>query len=253
MSYRVYIDESGDHTYNRLDDPSRRYLGLTGVIFHKVEYDPAIPQAMEALKRQHTVYDIDHPPILTRRKMVDRKGQFWVLRDNTAQDSWEKDLLAFLSMCPMQVFTVVFDKQAHIENYGAQSWNPYAYSLRVLLGRIHNWLIRRQHGRADIMPESRGKAEDDGLAEAYATLRNQGMDFLTADQLKSTYPEDTLLFRRKDQNVAGLQIADMLAPEQKLLAIQESRGAAHRGIGPFGQRVNEAIAGKVNDYGRILV
>jgi len=31
--YRLYIDESGDHTYNLLDDPSHRYLALLGVWF----------------------------------------------------------------------------------------------------------------------------------------------------------------------------------------------------------------------------
>jgi len=28
--YRLYIDESGDHTYKLLDDPSHRYLALLG-------------------------------------------------------------------------------------------------------------------------------------------------------------------------------------------------------------------------------
>ena len=28
--YRLYIDESGDHTYQDIEDPARRYLGLIG-------------------------------------------------------------------------------------------------------------------------------------------------------------------------------------------------------------------------------
>ncbi len=28
--YRLYIDESGDHTYKDIGEPARRYLGLTG-------------------------------------------------------------------------------------------------------------------------------------------------------------------------------------------------------------------------------
>jgi len=28
--YRLYIDESGDHTYRDIEEPARRYLGLTG-------------------------------------------------------------------------------------------------------------------------------------------------------------------------------------------------------------------------------
>lgn len=29
--HRIYIDESGDHAYGDLDDPAKRYLGLTGL------------------------------------------------------------------------------------------------------------------------------------------------------------------------------------------------------------------------------
>jgi len=35
--YRLYIDESGDHTYNLLDDPSHRYLALLGVWFRQAD------------------------------------------------------------------------------------------------------------------------------------------------------------------------------------------------------------------------
>ena len=31
--YRLYIDESGDHTWRQLDDPARRYLCLLGCFF----------------------------------------------------------------------------------------------------------------------------------------------------------------------------------------------------------------------------
>ena len=37
--WRLYIDESGDHTYKHLDDPDKRYLGVTGVLFDKLRYD----------------------------------------------------------------------------------------------------------------------------------------------------------------------------------------------------------------------
>ena len=33
--YRLYIDESGDHTYNKLDTVGHRYLALLGVWFRQ--------------------------------------------------------------------------------------------------------------------------------------------------------------------------------------------------------------------------
>lgn len=37
--YRLYIDESGDHTYSEIDSSSKRYLGIIGCI---IESDPII-------------------------------------------------------------------------------------------------------------------------------------------------------------------------------------------------------------------
>jgi len=52
MTYRVYIDESGDHTYRNVEDLSRRYLGLTGLVIKKTDYNPSIPNSLEALKEE---------------------------------------------------------------------------------------------------------------------------------------------------------------------------------------------------------
>jgi hypothetical protein len=33
--YRLYVDESGNHTFTLLEDPARRYLALLGVWFQQ--------------------------------------------------------------------------------------------------------------------------------------------------------------------------------------------------------------------------
>lgn len=49
--YRLYIDESGDHTYKLLDDPSHRYLALLGVWFRQVDHYVAFADDLERFKR----------------------------------------------------------------------------------------------------------------------------------------------------------------------------------------------------------
>lgn len=36
--YRIYIDESGDHTFHEFEAPDKRYLGLTGVVVEAEYY-----------------------------------------------------------------------------------------------------------------------------------------------------------------------------------------------------------------------
>ena len=50
--YRLYIDESGDHTYRNLEKLDSRYLGLTGALIHQVYYNPTIPDGSEELKKK---------------------------------------------------------------------------------------------------------------------------------------------------------------------------------------------------------
>lgn len=256
-SFRVFIDESGDHTYKHLTDLSRRYLGLTAIVVRKTTYDALVPSALEALKAKYLRYDPDDPPILVRQRMIGRKGPFGRLVDKAVNDAWCKDLLAFLSTLDAQVFTVVMDKKSHFDAYATSSWNAYDYSLHVLLNRIRGWLKLRG-ASADVMPEARGKNEDDQLLQAYTALRTHGVVnsqgvWGTAAEYCAAFPEDELHFRLKTHNVAGLQIADLIAAEQKLLTVEENKRPMPHPIGPFGQQVNAVINGKVNQYGRYLL
>jgi len=250
--YRVYIDESGDHTYRKLTDLSRIYLGLTALVIKKTSYNPSISDSLEALKKRFLTYDPDDPPILVRSAIVNHKSAFWVLREPEVRHRWDAAILEFFRNLPAQIFTVVIDKKEHIDHYPADTWDAYSYSLAVLLDRIRGWLDL--HGAtADIMPESRGQREDNQLLAAYVELRTTGSYYADAEKYRRIFPTERLLFRRKEHNVAGLQLADLLAMEQKLLTIGNCGRPMPRPIGSFGQALNNAVAGKVNQYGRYLL
>jgi hypothetical protein len=248
----LYIDESGDHTYRQLADLSKKYLGLTGVLIKKTDYDPHIPEALERLKRTFFTYDPDIPPILVRQDVISRKKWFGILRDPQINAKWETAVLAFYAGLPAQIFTVVIDKKTHFQRFATGAWNPYSYSMAVLLNRVRGYL--KLHGAtADVMPESRGQTEDSELLTAYVELRTNSSIYGKAGDYQAAFPRDRLLFRRKDHNVAGLQLADLVAADQKLLTVQEAKRTMPHPIGPFGQRLNRAVAGKVNRYGRYLL
>lgn len=249
--YRLYIDESGDHTFKNVKDLSRRYLGLTGVLIRQSYYNAEIPDALESLKKKHFRYDPDKPPILVRRDLIARRGPFGVLRESAKNDAWEADLLSFLASLQAQIFTVVIDKQELFTKY-VHEWNPYDYSLMVLLNRIKGYL-RLRSANADIMPEARGTVEDNELSATYMNLRTDGDQWSTGADYGVSFPEERLLFRRKEHNVAGLQIADLIAAEQKMLTITERNKPLSAPVGPFGNKVNQVINGKVNRFGRTML
>ena len=252
MSYRLYIDESGDHAYKRVADLSRRYLGITGVLIDKAYYAEFVQPELERLKRKLFRYDPDIPPVLVRSHIVKKKSHFGVLRDPKVNQEWEESLLELMHAIKVQIFTVVIDKQVHLQRYPVNTWNPYTYGLDVLLSRIRGFLAL-QGSSADVMLESRGSVEDGQVRAAYEKMWAEGAKMCTAEEFRSAFPEGRLLFRKKEHNIAGLQIADLAAAEQKLRTLTENGKPVFREPGPFGNRLNEALEPKINRYGRYLL
>ena len=50
--YRLYIDESGDHTYKDLEYVSHRYLGLLGCIFERANDYQKAADELKKLKEK---------------------------------------------------------------------------------------------------------------------------------------------------------------------------------------------------------
>ena len=251
--YRLYIDESGDHRYKQLDDLDSRYLGLTGVLIDRTYYDAVVPVAVEALKRKHFTYDIDNPPILVRSRIRWRKHAFGVLKDPARNAAWESDLLAFFGVIKAQIFTVVMDKKQHIEKYPLHTFDPYVYCLAVLLWRIRGYFTVHG-GRADILAEARGKNEDNQIQTAYAYLQEHGyVGYGTPEGYSAAFPDGRIVFRKKEHNIAGLQVADLIAFGQKGQALEEAGKPLARPLSPFTKCLNKVVGRMVNRYGRYVL
>ena len=251
--YRLYIDESGDHRYKQLDDPHSRYLGLTGVLMLKNYYDAEVPHRLEELKKKHFRYDPDKPPVLVRSHIRYRKYAFGVLQDPKRNGAWETDVLDLFRTLRAHIFTVVIDKKAHRELYPVQTFDPYVYSLAILLWRVRGYL-RLHGGVSDIMAESRGKVEDAQIQTAYAFLRSHGFtEWGTSAGYTGAYSDESIIFRKKEHNVAGLQIADLIAYGQKAQTIADSNKPLPRELSQFTKELNQVASRMVNQYGRYML
>ena len=81
--YRLYIDESGDHTTKGVTPAQwdKRYLCLMGCALG-IEYcRETFNPAFEAFKRRHFDCDLDDALILHREDIVAKRGPFKVLSD----------------------------------------------------------------------------------------------------------------------------------------------------------------------------
>ena len=258
--WRLYIDETGHHTYKTLDSFDKRYLGLTGVLIRQKEYREKVNPDLEQLKREIFKYDPDDPPILVRSLLKGKKSWFYVLQDEELNKRWEESILSYLRRLKGYTwfYTIVIDKKKHKKQYPIETFEAYGYSLSVLLNRVRGYLQQILKGeQAEIIAESRGPKEDKELQRAYEYLRTVGPSYSesgTAEQYCEAFPNPKLMIKGKYQNITGLQIADIVAVGQKMLTIQENKKALEKPIAIFDSKINEAIEPMVwMPYGRYML
>lgn len=255
ITHRLYIDESGDHSYNGTHDLTKRYLGLTGVLIAISDYVSKAHPELEQLKRDHFRYDPDYPVILVRKQIIDRKGAFGVLSNPQRNADWEQSVTKFFSGLPARPYTVVIDKWDHKKRYPTNTFDPYSYAISVLLRRVRSLTWRFLAGaECEVIAESRGNVEDAQLAGAYANLYVNGDQWFPAHEFRAAYPNPQITIRKKSENVSGHQIADLLAAGQKELTIVEANLPLIRQPSAFTYSVNAAIASRIDKkYQRFLL
>lgn len=281
-TYRIYIDESGDHIYGQklyrsfsinalgmapeyyphLQTMGGRYLGLAGCIIEKEYYRNTFHPEIEALKRRHFDYDPDESPlILHREDIVQKLGSFWRLRDEKSRIDFDNDLIRLMTTLNYRLITVVIDKQTHVTRYSRAAFHPYHYCLAALLER-YCFFLGNSKSRGDVLAESRNGEADNQLKEAYRTMYNGGTNLRPNEFFREHLTSKEIKIKPKTANIAGLQIADLIAAPSKKEVLLESNCIDNREIGEFDARVWRAIrvkyhchsfSGKIIGFGRYLL
>jgi hypothetical protein len=284
--YRLYIDESGDHSYGRkeirrlrvsqgqenvidasanhypeLEAAAKRYLGLTGCVVEAEYYRSAFHPKFEELKQKFFPHNPDEPVILHRKDIINKSGPFWRLRDPEYGKSFNEGILLYLTEMEYTVITVVIDKKAHIERYESFAYHPYHFCLAAMLERYCG-LLHFHNAHGDVMAESRGGTEDRQLKDAYRNIYNSGTQYRKSDFFQQVLTSSEIKLKTKTANIAGLQVADLLAYPLKQEILFENK-RIHKSDGEvFGQRLCQGIQGKHNrqqysgmvyGYGKVFI
>jgi hypothetical protein len=259
--YRLYLDESGDHVFHdekRLAEPTHRYLALVGCWFAQGEAYLSFHRALEDLKQRHFPHSPDEPVVLHRRDIIDCWGSFWRLRDERARAAFDEDLCALIGVADFRVCGVCIDKLAMSRNY-PDPFHPYHLALDFLLQRYCGWL-NHVNRSGDVLAESRNRAEDMAMKNAYEHIWTHGDMFHRSDFFRRTLTSKEAKLKKKSENTAGLQLADLLARGVRDDILREYGRPVER-LRAFDARLLEIVQGKYNrrlyegtvqGYGKVL-
>lgn len=205
--YRLFIDEVGNHDLGSSDDPNHRYLGLTGVIMTLEHETEVFTPALNRLKQDILgTCEIN----LHRRDILEAEPPFEKLADPGVRKQFDGRLLQLLTEAEYRVVTVVIDKREHKERYAVWTFHPYHYCLTVMLERYVQHLARIDQ-TGDVLVESRGMKENRQLERAYGYIYKHGSDQVSVDLFRERLTSGQLKIKSKGANIAGLQLADVIA------------------------------------------
>ena len=114
------------------------------------------------------------------------------------------DLMRYLEY---SIVACVIPKEEHRGHYGVAALDPYLLSLEILVERFCFDIGNVSNGGV-IVAERRDSTLDLGLELAWLNLKNNGTHYLQARVIKERI--EALNLRSKKDNIAGLQLADLV-------------------------------------------
>ena len=148
--------------------------------------------------------------MLHRKELVNKRPPFSALQDPDVEAAFNVELLECLRSWNYAVITVIIDKLQHVEQYQVWRYDPYHYCLKVLIERYISWLKSRQLA-GDVMAESRGAKEDLRLKHSFRRVYEEGTEYVDQETIQAHLTSRELKVKPKANNIAGLQIADVIA------------------------------------------
>jgi hypothetical protein len=236
MVCRLFIDEVGN---DDVDSPAERYLSLTAIYCKLKAHETKVTPLIETLK---TKFFGHNPPekliVLHRKELVRKEAPFDALRSPELNDEWEAEILQMLSNLPYLVITVMIDKHEHKERYKVWRFNPYHYCMTAIVERYVTWL-KRNGESGDVVVEARHKKVDKALKKAFAHIWENGTANVSANDVQTRLTSKALKFATKKENVAGLQLVELLAHSS-----HHGTKAQYTGVeakASFGKRIYEIL------------
>ena len=200
-NYIVYVDESGDHNLQSIDEKYPLFV-LAFCIFHKRYYSEQVVSALEKFKFNHFGHDLI---VLHENEIRKESGAFNIFKSKDAKDQFLNELTDIIDHSNFILISCVIDKRAIHKQTDIES-NPYHIALGFCLETLHEFLQEKSQEEklTHVVVECRGKKEDKELELEFRRMCDG------ANRLGIILPFD-ILFADKKVMSSGLQLADLVA------------------------------------------
>lgn len=201
----AFFDECGDHSLTRIN-PELPVFVLCTVIVERAAYARTIIPEIAAFKLRYFAHEGIN---LHSRDIRKAAGPFSILQNAGVRGRFLADLTGLMAALPFTLCVTAIRKDAHLERYGADAKNPYDIALEYSFERVLHFMEANGETDLPVIAEARGKNEDNELRASFHRLMTQGTYYHQAERFRKLLCP--LSFRRKQDNIAGIQLADLCA------------------------------------------
>lgn len=201
----AFFDECGDHSLTKVN-PELPVFVLCTVIVEREVYARTVVPEISAFKLRYFAHEGIN---LHSRDIRKAEGPFSILQNLRVRNGFMDELSAMIGRLPFTLFATVIHKNTFKERYGDGARNPYDVALEFSFERILHFMKSHKETALPVIAEARGKNEDNELRASFHRLMTEGTYYIKAERFqKLTCP---ISFRRKQDNIAGVQLADLCA------------------------------------------
>jgi hypothetical protein len=200
----MFLDESGDHNLAVIDSQYPMFV-LAGVIMDQAYAQGYLEHKFAEFKENlFGRTDI----VLHRADFTRKRNGFERMEDPAFRQRFFAELNELVASLDFKVVACAIHKDEHLARYGVAALDPYLLSLDVLVERFCFETSEATDGGM-IVAERRNPTLDHELELAFLNLKIQGTRYVDAAQIERRIAG--LSLRSKKDNIAGLQLADLMA------------------------------------------
>ena len=239
----MFLDESGDHSLSFID-PQYPVFVLGGVIMDKDYAEGPLVDSLTRFKSEL----FDNPDIILHTSDISRnRNGFEPLKEPSFRRLFYERLNDLMATLPYSVIACAVKKTEHLARYELAALDPYLLSLGILVERFCFEIGNVNDGGA-IVAESRNSVLDSSLVAGWRNLQQNGTYYLEAETIDNRISE--LELRNKSENIAGLQLADLVVSPIGRHVIGKSDKLDWEIVR---QKFRRSYAGRIDGYGLIVL
>lgn len=196
----VYVDESGDHNLQSIDQSYPIFV-LAFCVFHKRHYSEVIVPALEKFKFNHFGHD---QVVLHENEIRRRKGLFNIFQSRRHQAAFMDELTEIIEFSNFILISATLDKRTLSKQKAPE--NAYHIALGMCVETLYEFLQEKgEHKKkTHIVVECRGSKEDAELELEFRRMCDGN------NRMGISLPFE-ILFADKKVMSSGLQLADLVA------------------------------------------